>query len=48
MHAPAKLESNPFDWTDPLLLGEELSEDERQVRDSCARLLPGMQASCRG
>jgi glutaryl-CoA dehydrogenase len=33
-HAPARLESNPFDWTDPLLLGEELSEDERQVRDS--------------
>ncbi len=34
MHAPARLESNPFDWTDPLLLGEELAEDERQVRDS--------------
>ena len=33
-HAPARLESNPFDWTDLLLLGEELSEDERQVRDS--------------
>ena len=23
-----------FDWTDPLLLGEQLSEDERMVRDS--------------
>jgi glutaryl-CoA dehydrogenase len=33
-HAPAKLESNPFDWTDPLLLNEELSEQERMVRDS--------------
>ncbi|HEY7978180.1 MAG TPA: acyl-CoA dehydrogenase [Rhizomicrobium sp.] len=33
-HAPAKLESNPFDWTDPLLLSEELSEQERMVRDS--------------
>jgi glutaryl-CoA dehydrogenase len=28
------LESNPFDWTDPLLLNEELSEQERMVRDS--------------
>jgi glutaryl-CoA dehydrogenase len=34
VHAPARLESNPFDWTDPLLLGEELSEQERMVRDS--------------
>jgi glutaryl-CoA dehydrogenase len=33
-HAPAKLESNPFDWADPLLLDEELSEQERMVRDS--------------
>jgi glutaryl-CoA dehydrogenase len=33
-HAPAKLESNPFDWSDPLLLDEELSEQERMVRDS--------------
>ncbi|HEX7725684.1 MAG TPA: acyl-CoA dehydrogenase [Rhizomicrobium sp.] len=33
-HAPAKLESNPFDWSDPLLLNEELSEQERMVRDS--------------
>jgi len=33
-HAPARLESNPFDWTDPLLLNEELSEQERMVRDS--------------
>jgi glutaryl-CoA dehydrogenase len=33
-HAPARLESNPFDWADPLLLGEELSEQERMVRDS--------------
>jgi len=31
---PARLESNPFDWTDPLLLGEELSSEERMVRDS--------------
>jgi len=33
-HAPAKLESNPFDWADPLLLDEGLSEQERMVRDS--------------
>ncbi len=33
-HAPAKLESNPFDWSDPLLLDEELTADERMVRDS--------------
>ncbi|HEY8948854.1 MAG TPA: acyl-CoA dehydrogenase [Rhizomicrobium sp.] len=33
-HAPAKLESNPFDWADPLLLNEELTEQERMVRDS--------------
>ncbi len=34
-HAPAKLESNPFDWADPLLLDEELtSEQGRMVRDS--------------
>jgi glutaryl-CoA dehydrogenase len=43
--APAKLESNPFDWTDPLLLDEELTADERMVRDSardyCAdKLMP--------
>src|ERR1700734_2266136 len=34
MHKPAKLESNPFDWADPLLLEEELSAEERQVRDA--------------
>jgi glutaryl-CoA dehydrogenase len=28
------LESNPFDWADPLLLSEELSSEERLVRDS--------------
>ena len=28
IHAPAHLESNPFDWTDPLLLSEELSEED--------------------
>jgi glutaryl-CoA dehydrogenase len=33
-HAPAKLESNPFEWSDPLLLDEELTPDERMVRDS--------------
>ena len=27
----------PFDWTDPLLLGQELSEEERMVRDSARR-----------
>jgi glutaryl-CoA dehydrogenase len=33
-HAPAKLESNPFDWADPLLLNEDLSEQERMVQGS--------------
>jgi glutaryl-CoA dehydrogenase len=33
-HAPARLESNPFNWEDPLLLDAELTEDERMVRDS--------------
>jgi glutaryl-CoA dehydrogenase len=33
-HAPARLESNPFEWEDPLLLDAELTEDERMVRDS--------------
>jgi glutaryl-CoA dehydrogenase len=44
-HAPARLESNPFDWADPLLLDEELSSEERQVRDAARdycqdRLMP--------
>jgi len=34
IHKPAKLESNPFDWADPLLLEEELSAEERQIRDA--------------
>jgi glutaryl-CoA dehydrogenase len=33
-HKPSKLESNPFDWADPLLLDGELSAEERMVRDS--------------
>ena len=33
-HKPAKLESNAFDWADPLLLDAELTTDERMVRDS--------------
>jgi glutaryl-CoA dehydrogenase len=42
-HQPEK--DAPFDWTDPLLLNEELSEDERMVRDSArdfcdAKLMP--------
>jgi glutaryl-CoA dehydrogenase len=28
------IESNPFDWSDPLLLTEELTADERMVSDS--------------
>jgi glutaryl-CoA dehydrogenase len=34
IHKPARLESNPFDWSDPLLLEQELSAEERQVRDA--------------
>ncbi|HWD26242.1 MAG TPA: acyl-CoA dehydrogenase [Rhizomicrobium sp.] len=30
----AKLDKNPFDWTDPLLIDQELSAEERMVRDS--------------
>jgi glutaryl-CoA dehydrogenase len=30
----AKLDRNPFDWADPLLLDGELSSEERLVRDS--------------
>jgi glutaryl-CoA dehydrogenase len=42
---PAGLEQNPFDWSDPLLLAHELSEEERLVQDSAraycrAKLLP--------
>jgi glutaryl-CoA dehydrogenase len=32
-HAKPKSDA-PFDWADPLLLGEELSDEERMVRDS--------------
>ncbi|HEY4112542.1 MAG TPA: hypothetical protein VGM17_00635, partial [Rhizomicrobium sp.] len=31
---PHNLDTNPFDWADPLLLEEELSAEERMVRDS--------------
>ena len=30
----AKLDRNPFDWADPLLLDAELTSEERMVRDS--------------
>ncbi|MBS0470794.1 MAG: acyl-CoA dehydrogenase [Proteobacteria bacterium] len=30
----SKLDRNPFDWADPLLLDQELSAEERMVRDS--------------
>jgi glutaryl-CoA dehydrogenase len=30
----AKLDRNPFDWADPLLLEQELSAEERMVRDT--------------
>jgi glutaryl-CoA dehydrogenase len=33
-HKPAGLESNPFDWADPLMIEAELSEDERLVQAS--------------
>ena len=44
-HKPHAIESNPFDWSDPLLLTEELTADERMVSDSARaycqeRLLP--------
>jgi glutaryl-CoA dehydrogenase len=44
-HRPHAIESNPFDWSDPLLLTEELTADERMVSDSARaycqeRLLP--------
>src|SRR6185503_10695350 len=44
-HKSHAIESNPFDWSDPLLLTEELTADERMVSDSARaycqeRLLP--------
>ena len=33
-HAPVRLENNAFDWADPLLLDQELSGEERMVRDA--------------
>jgi len=33
-HKPHGLESNPFDWADPLMLSAELASDERMVADS--------------
>jgi glutaryl-CoA dehydrogenase len=34
-----------FDWTDPLLLDEQLSEDERMARDSAHAYC--QESSCR-
>lgn len=39
---PPKLEDNAFDWSDPLLLMGELSEDERMVRDSAREFCDGV------
>jgi len=44
-HKSHAIENNPFDWSDPLLLTEELTADERMVSDSARaycqeRLLP--------
>ncbi|HTT97743.1 MAG TPA: acyl-CoA dehydrogenase [Rhizomicrobium sp.] len=44
-HKSHAIENNPFDWSDPLLLAEELTADERMVSDSARaycqeRLLP--------
>ncbi len=44
-HTSHAIENNPFDWSDPLLLAEELTADERLVSDSARaycqeRLLP--------
>ena len=47
MNAPDRPATKPaFKWDDPLLLDEQLTEDERMVRDSRARLRAG-QARCR-
>jgi glutaryl-CoA dehydrogenase len=51
-HKPLGLESNPFDWSDPLLLVEELSADERMVADSARaycqdKLLPRVRGGFR-
>ena len=40
-HAPIQLESNPFDWTDPLLLDLELTSEERMVRESAREFCAG-------
>ncbi len=44
-HTSHAIENNPFDWSDPLLLAEELTAEERLVSDSARaycqeRLLP--------
>lgn len=39
--APAKIESHAFDWADPLLLDQALSEEERMVRDSVRAFCDG-------
>ena len=33
-HSPHAIETNPFDWSDPLMIEAELSEDERLVQAS--------------
>jgi glutaryl-CoA dehydrogenase len=51
-HAPAKLESNAFDWADPLALDQELTAEERMVRESArgfceGRLVPRVREAFR-
>lgn len=42
LQRPPKLEDNSFDWSDPLHLGETLSEQERLVRDSAREFCSGV------
>ena len=48
MNAPLKTKPKAqFDWGDPFLLDQQLTEDERMVRDAARRLLPGQARAAR-
>ncbi|MCX7931334.1 MAG: acyl-CoA dehydrogenase, partial [Rhodovarius sp.] len=51
--APARSKTPAFSWDDPLLLEEQLTEEERLIRDAARafcqdRLMPGVLAAHRG
>ena len=46
-HTMASKAKASFHWDDPLLLDQQLTDDERAVRDAAARLLPGAARAAR-